>query len=310
MNELDELRSFRAGQTPADPIAMARARAALAAPPRRHRRGWLLAPVAAAAALALAVGLMPGRPDHPTAVPPTAAPDPSASPVTRSELVLRNAAAYVGGTPALSVRPDQFVFVESIHVNSEGPADDGGPLVTFLRRSWLSADGTRDGLVTDRRKSGGPEERVVITCPPGHPCQPVYRADLPTDTDGMLRWFKDLITQRYGSDRSTKSTPDSYAWSIAGDLLREGYLPPASAAAVFTALARVNGLTVVESVTDAAGRTGVSVGIDGKGTRSEIIFDRATYAYLGERVSGPGGRIISDTAQLRLAIVDRPGQPG
>lgn len=109
-------------------------------------------------------------------------------------------------------------------------------------------------------------------------------------------------------------SPGNGVFDRAGDLIGENYLPPASLTALFRALAKVPGITVTQNAVDATGRRGTSVGV-GDGTRRELIFDSATYAYLGERTvvlrDGDGlerGTVDGQMARLRIAIVDKPGQ--
>jgi hypothetical protein len=127
----------------------------------------------------------------------------------------------------------------------------------------------------------------------------------PTDADRMLTYL-------YQQGSGTKNPRDQGAFDAAGDLIREAYLSPASLSAVFAALARIPGVTVVGDVTDEAGRTGVAVALtEVQGMRTELIFDRRSGAYLGERsvmVKDEGGlkagQVINATAVLKVAVVD------
>jgi RNA polymerase sigma-70 factor (ECF subfamily) len=72
---------------------------------------------------------------------------------------------------------------------------------------------------------------------------------------------------------------------------------------------------VVPGVVDLAGRRGVAITqVSSTGLQSQLIFDSATHAYLGKRkvaVKGhgiPDGTVTGWSAQLEIAIVDRPGQ--
>jgi hypothetical protein len=246
------------------------------------------------------------------------------STASAAERILTGAADQARHRPALAVRGDQFVYVESRTV-AMNVYEDGSRHATItpaLRRAWLSADGTRDGLVrtqggdgpgdlplpgcqggTSTESKGGTTEQVECTPIPG------YRADLPVDADGMLRYL-------YRGADGTKNPRDQEAFTAAGDLIREANLSSASLAAVFEAVARIPGVRVVGNVTDAAGRAGVALARDEvQGIRAELIFDRTTYAFLGEHevltrgaYGFKAGESINSTAVLRVAVVDRAGQ--
>jgi hypothetical protein len=316
MNDLDELRGLRADLPPANPVALARARAAMFhTPVRRPRRGWLLLPATAALALVVGAGAW-GLSDHPDAEPDRPPAQGGGVAPSEPELLLRNAATRVAQEQPLAARGDQFVFVESVVGNPEGPTSPTNTtFVRSTRQIWLSVDGTRDGLLVARTMPNGPEERITVEgC--GTRCRS-FHDEVPSDEGALRGWFDRQIAERNKGARAEKKVSDTYAWSIASDLLREAYVPPATRAAIFTVLSRTEGLSVVQNVTDAAGRTGVSVGITSGGSRSEIIVDASTYQYLGARVIGledsqflRKGQIAEEFAQLKVAIVDRPGQVG
>ncbi|MFD0573154.1 hypothetical protein ACFQ0T_32915 [Kitasatospora gansuensis] len=97
-------------------------------------------------------------------------------------------------------------------------------------------------------------------------------------------------------------------------------MPGKLAAALYQAAARIPGVVLVDSATDAAGRTGIAIARTNpaSGSRDEIIFDRTSYAFLGERsvqiteVSGvKPGTVTANTAVLKRAAADAPGvRPG
>ena len=96
--------------------------------------------------------------------------------------------------------------------------------------------------------------------------------------------------------------------------VREQYLPPATLAALFEAAATIPGTTKVEQV-DLAGRRGIAVSRTDQDFRHDLIFDAKTYKFLGERdvMVGdlkpyPKNAVTGWTAQLKIAVVDRPGQ--
>ncbi|MFV2117565.1 hypothetical protein ACE14D_03610, partial [Streptomyces sp. Act-28] len=66
---------------------------------------------------------------------------------------------------------------------------------------------------------------------------------------------------------------------------------------------------------DAAGREGVAVARTAHGRQTQWVFDRTTYAFLGERTvltedgdAGPAGTVVGTSAVLVKAAVDRVGE--
>jgi hypothetical protein len=339
MDEIDLLRHLRSEVPQASPAGLLRARAGLlrelegsrTAPARPARLPVGRTARRMAAGFGLAVALTAAV----FAAQSVRAPQ---APAREPARILRNAALAAEHAQLLPARPDQYVLIESItayhgeRFSCDGKADQShckaipDPTVRKLRQIWLSADGTRDGLLRERPQASNARwsETPLEACPKGvhavgpdrkavtAPCvpQPAYHADLPTNAGAMLRYL-----QQHAQAHDAKDRGDHYAFTVADDLIREAYLSPASLAALFEAMTRLPGLTVAQDAVDAAGRHGISVGADAGGVRNELIFDAATYAYLGERtialqdVDGlKQGAIAGQSARLRLAIVDRPGQ--
>jgi hypothetical protein len=240
--------------------------------------------------------------------------------------VLRGAAAQAQRRPVVPVRDDQFVYVESITTSAivhEG-GNGAATLESQQRRIWLSADGAHDGLLTTRPRdgSGAWDEQPLPGCRDGAmtarkgdrtvriDCEPTpgYHDDLPTEPGAMLAYLR-------GRGQS-KNGPDQDAFTAAGDLIREAYLPPAVLAAVFEAVGRIPGVTVAGTATDEAERTGLAVTRDEiQGSRVELIFDPKTYDYLGERIvvrrdqgGLRAGQVQHSTAVLRVAVVPAAGR--
>ncbi|MGN9914470.1 CU044_5270 family protein [Phytohabitans sp. LJ34] len=308
MSEIDLLRRMR-GDQPAAAAALARARARLVSETRggpvamtravrpRPRLGWRLAATGVlslvlASGVAVAVATAPSGDQPPTG---GAAPD--------AATVLRSAALAAQQEPTLTARPDQFVYIETVY---KGPR----PTNSGTERVWRSVNGTRDGL---RRweQSGAPKteepiEGCVAAQRPGCTRYPGFKDDLPTDPDAMWQH----LVKRAAAD------PVADEFTIAFWTIRQSYVPPASRSALFAAMARIPGISVVEGVKDAAGRSGLAVETGGHG----LIFDPRTYAYLGNRhftaaprsiataspPATPDGK-MEGSACLKIAIVDRPG---
>jgi hypothetical protein len=117
----------------------------------------------------------------------------------------------------------------------------------------------------------------------------------------------------------------STAYRMLGAILRNNVLPPRLEAAIYWALKRIPGVTLVENKVDAAGRPAIALGRVEEGwLHEEVLLDPKTYAYLGERAIstrdkvfkteyGTTERLKKGTLQrlmVRTAagVVDRPGQ--
>ncbi|MFD4660466.1 CU044_5270 family protein [Kitasatospora sp. NPDC058444] len=227
-----------------------------------------------------------------------------------------------------AVRADQFVFIES-RVAYAAQSAAGGPVTmppVHTRHVWLSADGSRPGLL---REEGGPDTRLGEDGPvlrfdrPGATPRPdasrgsgpsidepthTYVASLPTDPDALLK----LIGEQA---RGAGQDPDQRAFAAIGDLLAESWAPPQVSAALCRAAERIPGVTVVPSAVDAAGREGVAVARTAHGRQTQWVFDRTTYAFLGERTvlseageAGPAGTVLGTSAVLVKGAVGRAGE--
>jgi hypothetical protein len=321
MNDLDLMEKFRTEVPPPTAAVLADARARMfRAEPRRARKRWVwsLIPATAVGVVTAAVaftfvGVNPEQPEQ-----------REQQPSTEAAQVLRLAAAEARREPVQPARPDQFVYVESLVAWGGAEASANGnlkdakyiPPVEKNRRIWLSVNGTRDGLLreraTDPRDAADPTSLIHENVPlpvQGTPI-PAYLRDLPTEAKGMRKWL-------YAGAESGKgggNPPDVTAFVKVGDSLREQYIPPASVAAMFEAAATIPGTSVVKQV-DLAGRRGVAVSKVHHATRHDLIFDAASYRFLGEREVAqkdaapfPAGAVIGWTAQLKVAVVDRAGQ--
>ncbi|MFF2407189.1 CU044_5270 family protein [Streptomyces sp. NPDC058092] len=225
-----------------------------------------------------------------------------------------------------SVRADQFVYIES-RVAYAGQSAWGGPVTmppAHTRQVWLAADGSRPGLL---REEGEPDSLLGADGPVGHldgrgatprpgtldggpsidnPTHE-YVASLPTDPDALLKLIRD---ETRGEGRGA----DQRAFTAIGDLLAETWAPPKVGAALYKAAAKIPGVTVVRAATDASGREGVAVARTAHGQQTQWVFDRTTYAFLGERTvlteagdAGPAGTVVGTSAVLAKAAVDRAG---
>ncbi|MCC8244125.1 CU044_5270 family protein [Saccharothrix luteola] len=309
MDDLKVLREL-GDETPLpDEAALAPARAALLAgiaergPVRLRKRRSRYALVGAsaiglAAAVAATITLLPAGQPAPGGEAVATSTSAVVEPVTDPVRLLAFAARAARAEPAVTPRPDQFVYTRS-----DTGTNGGAP-----REIWLSVDGTRDGVLHDHGERiplpGCQDGRAVVIkgteVLPGmtEPCEPLpaYRADLPTDVDGMLAYLDANASGEPGSVNARGK--DVLA------LINESRMLPAARAALYEAAARVPGLAVVPDARDAAGRPGVGItwpvpsGSSPEAEPVVIVFDTETYELLGTNFH-------AITAQ---AVVDQAGQ--
>ncbi|MFD8597158.1 CU044_5270 family protein [Kitasatospora sp. NPDC059646] len=295
--------------------------------PARYRRPVRIAVPALACALTV-VGVVTVDPGGSAGHDRAAVTGDGAAGTPRAVRLLDRAALAAAGAEQSRVRADQFVYVES-RVAYAARSTAGGPAITapvHTRQVWLSADGSRPGLL---REEGAPDTRLGENGPVLHLARPgetagpdtprgngpsigeptnAYVASLPTDPDTLLRLIREQ-TRGEGQD------PDQRAFTAIGDLLAETWAPPQVSAALYRAAGRIAGVTEVASAVDAAGREGVAVARTAHGQQTQWVFDRTTYAFLGERTvlveageAGPAGTVVGTSAVLAKAAVDRVGQ--
>ncbi|MEV6527270.1 CU044_5270 family protein [Longispora sp. NPDC051575] len=249
-------------------------------PPRRKFRFALGFGLPALTAAAVVAGLLILAPADPITGPtqPAHAAD-----------ILHRAAVSAATLPDVEPRPDQFLYVKRT-----------------VGELWLSMDGTRDGQMT---QAGSPEVSPLPGCRNGRkatvdrydkiqpsitePCvpRPAY-PKLPDTADGMLAYLN--------GEAAGNTSPTNAAAKEAMDLLEARYLRPKARAALFEALSRFEGVTVVPDAVDGAGRHGIGIGWSHYGSALQVlVFDKQSHEYLG--MSGGGG--VSE-----LSIVDAAGQ--
>jgi hypothetical protein len=160
---------------------------------------------------------------------------------------------------------------------------------------------------------------------------------LPTDPDRLLKAIYDYQRKQFrGWGGPSIWWPQTFT-TIAG-MLGNLVVPPELQAALFQAMAKIPGVTVVQDTVDAAGRRGMALALVDDQVRFEVILEKGTYRYLGlarivnsdheqdfGRVNGKKvkkpmrkGQVLYRTARLTLALVDGPpkqprdaaGEPG
>ncbi|WP_369248363.1 CU044_5270 family protein [Streptomyces sp. R41] len=285
--------------------------------PARVRSKWLRPAIAAVAVAAVAATVVVAMPASDGKSGPGAAPGASKQ-VSKdvSKDVPKDAATLLGDIALAAehqkvpgnIRDDQFVYIESrvgysVYENNKPARVE--PI--HEREIWLSVDGDHWGLLKEDNHIG----TTKLEPDPLHtPSDTDYRnlQTLPTDPDKMLDWL-----HKNGNGGTSEN---QQAFALVGDLVSESLLPPDVGAALFRAAAKIPGVVVVPDAVDAAGRHGVAVArVDG-GEREELIFDRETKKYLGERVvavedlpSGfKKGQTTGSSAILKREVVDKAGQ--
>jgi len=230
--------------------------------------------------------------------------------------VLDGAADRALASPAPTVREDQFVYTRSAVITNEGRLGEGvvlGPV--HERETWLGQDpgpfGWQDDVIRELGQdwpleSGGPS--------PAGARRPTYAwlAQLPTDPDALLDVLDRAAAPVDGQEQQQAT------FELIGSLVSEQLVPPDTAAALFRAVTRIDGIEVERGATDALGRRGIGITRSDARfhTRTTWIFDPSTYELRGTRwffthADGSPDTLFGATAVLETAVVDRAGQvPG
>ncbi|MFF5211861.1 CU044_5270 family protein [Streptosporangium sp. NPDC000396] len=340
-DEIEMVAGIRPDAPPYDHEAKATARRGLAAAAAGRRPLWRRPyTMVLAGALAVAVGVtvtvMVSAPDRKAGGTEVVVAMPKIAPMSATEVLGR--AARAAERSDLDPRDDQFVKVESqtmygsFSFGGTGTEQEKRYLYRTKRAIWLSANGEKEGALRieylephaypgwpipqEAYNEQGTEWLRLPVCgkPPAH-----LRTDyaslkrLPGDAEGMRAHLYAGSDDDNG-DKSEEKDKDRTAWTAAGDMLRETYIPPAQRAALFKAVGAIPGVSVVEDAEDAAGRRGIGVGRVSMGVREDLIFDPETYELLGERgvvvdekiAKSPVGSLVASTAQLSVTVADSP----
>jgi hypothetical protein len=229
-------------------------------------------------------------------------------------------------------RDDQFVYTKVVGL--------GG----VVEQSWLSVDGTRNGL-TESPVNGKEQKTVQLGCvngsrkirTPGRDGKPikgghkpiVAKKPVPMDGPGVtvpmdgpvvtvpctpeLAFFPDMPTAAAAMGPYLERTQGVRLNDLndlsktVGFMLESDYILPAQRAALYRFLAGTPGLTVERHVRDVSGRPGIGVGWRFEGSKAMNIFDPRTFAYLGMTTWGEQGQPDGD-ALVQTAVVDRVGE--
>jgi hypothetical protein len=237
--------------------------------------------------------------------------------VLTAKQVLDSAATAALSHPAAAPRPDQFVYTK---------VGDGDGHVA---QSWLSVDGSRNGLV----EAPGPDgTTTVLGCVNGNrqirlpgrngkpytgpaepkapvpldgpvvtePCtpQPAFLPALPTTASAMPAY---LATQ------GVRLNDINDLAKVVGGMFQSDYLLPAQRAALYEFLATTPGLTLERHAKDITGRPGIGVGWSFNGSKAMLVFDPGSYTLLGITTRGEQGQ-VGGGALLQMAITNQAGQ--
>ena len=239
------------------------------------------------------------------------------------------AAKAARDVPGPSPKPGQWVYIKTLVTHDGGSRvlqEDGSarlvrfPAVAPRAVEWWSKAGSKPGAqvssVTNREGNAlvGPPLIQGVNYP-GLP-------SLPTDPDRLLKVIHDYQHKYDGA--GAEAWPETFTM-IAG-MLANLWVAPELQSALFQAMAKIPGVTVVQDTVDAAGRRGMALALVDDQVRLEVILDKGTYRYLGlasivtsdhDELVGPvngkefklpmrKGQVLYRTARLALAIVDAP----
>ena len=179
--------------------------------------------------------------------------------------------------------PDQYVHAVDVQEPGAGSW-----------REWLAADGSRPG-VTEGPGHGGavtlePACNVAQAESTGCYLSAGYLPGLPVRASAVLAYLAKLQLAATNPPPGQK-TPN---W-LANDtgkaveaLMSSTYLLPAQEAALFQLLAQTPGFQIVRDAADAVGRRGVGIYWSYQDSGAMIVFDPATYRFLGFGTWGAG----------------------
>ncbi|MFE2510778.1 CU044_5270 family protein [Streptomyces naganishii] len=291
-----------------------RDRAASARPSRRLLRPALLVPVTALALAGVLAGGFALEGGDREAVAGTA--PGTATDMRPVAALLREISGAAGRKAAPVVRDDQFVYTrEKVR---EVDLTSGKAVVSPLKdyEKWIAQEPgplKRLGLIRSDGETFPLNAELGDTngTPAGF-SRPTYQwlSSLPTDPAKLL----DYLYAR--TPRVDRRERDQAVFEQIGELLG-GVMPPRTAAALYEAAARIPGVTRTPQAWDAIGRPGIGIARDDErnGVHTEWVFDRKDLSFLGYRSYlikdapyGRAGTLLSSTAQIRTAVVDKAGE--
>ncbi len=332
MDDLNLIRSFRHNQRPPRPNAKAAARAALEE--RMDQRSlmrtqwWRRKPrrisLMLIGAAVMAVALL-------SIVNPPFDADNRHNAAARELNAVALVAAAQPSVPAPAEH--QYMYTSSDGVGlATGMGSDGQPnaaWTSITREFWIAPDGSGrirqvagqpiflgtpdktfaralSGMSFDRTLEPGPDAL------PGtlslHGITPEELNRLATDPTALA------VAIRSRARSSEGQTSVEYeSFETVGDLLRESAAPAELRAALYQVAAGIQGIELVGTVEDHAGRPGIAVAMEHGGIRHELIFDPRTSVLLEEQrvlvkqvqgIEVPMGTVISYVTYRKSGIVN------
>jgi hypothetical protein len=285
-----------------------------ARPARRLLRPAILAPataVALACAVTAGIALAGGDP-----TPAGTASHRAATDMQPAAAILERISDATQTRSDLTVRDDQFVYTRE---KTRGADLTSGKAVLsplMDREVWAAQEPgplRKLGLIREDGKTFPINAELGDT--KGTPAgidRPTYRwlSSLPTDPDKLLTYLYAKTPHADGRER------DQAVFEEIGSLLR-GAMPPRTGAALYRAAAKIPGVTPAPEARDAIGRKGLGIARDDTryGIRTEWVFDKKDFAFLGSRSYltkdapyGKTGTLLSSAAELEHAVVDEAGR--
>ncbi|WIB77899.1 CU044_5270 family protein [Curtobacterium sp. MCPF17_002] len=177
----------------------------------------------------------------------------------------------------------------------------GGRAARAAAQQDYAASAHRDDPVRERA-AGGAFGNGELGGTPAGTLTPADIADLPRDPDALVRRIE-------AAPRAKGATDAEQVFDTLADFLRTGLVPNELRATVYDALAGLPGIVVTDDQASLDGRHGTAIGLDDRGgsDRREVIVDRTSGDYLGERTlqtdrvgAVPAGTVI-DSASVDVA---------
>ncbi|GAB1819521.1 CU044_5270 family protein [Herbidospora sp. RD11066] len=199
--------------------------------------------------------------------------------------LLERAALAAAEQPDLTPRPDQYIHTELRTTRMITRLDTSQQIfVPYQEERWESAGAGRPWLLRERgldpKLDRGVDDVVYTTsCDTGS-------ADVLT-TAQLAHWPTDPAKLRPLVEReaakATAIPAGERMWGELEGLIRQSAFRPDLTAALYRLAAELKGITLVDDAVDSLGRPGIAVAFRYDGLRSELIFDRDTYRFLGSR---------------------------
>jgi hypothetical protein len=237
--------------------------------------------------------------------------------------------ALPAGSPA-DARPQSWTYLQETQHDLWIPADENdewldrrrtigepqwlGGTVTEAEAEKLAAALPSGTVDTDNGERTGkcgdffPDARPKKVCgDPTDMASSAFYAALPRDADGLY----DFIVRSTAQRGSTPSGMFHYGVVV----LSAGLMPADLRAEWYRAMARIEGVEIVESATTLDGRTGVALGHTSDRERRDLIIDPSNGDFIGERTAAgesadsgiAPGTVLSYTS-VTTSVVDGIGE--